>query len=429
MNELGRDYKLRGNALMGNGQYKEAQVQFLKALIEEENADLYADLGNAYASNGDYKEAIDAFSKALLLDPKNGEIYFDIGSVYLLQERLKKCIEFYNKAEDAGFKNVRLFINLAAIYSALGDKQMELRNYTKAIDINPLIGDLYVKKALVLMDLGRPEVAIETIEDLRKLFPDAFEGYDLAARAYLYMGDKEKAMDILEAGINKFPNDINLKLSKIGLYTQFNEPDKAEELLNKLKENSNAELYKRDILLNEVTITALRNDPATMKEKLMKVIAMEKEKCDEQARFMLMMTANLLKDYTLAYEQADALDKQDSNSTFSISGLYYKGEFLEKIGKTEEANTQFRKATKKLRKLSMSNRTFYEVYIYRAMAHQHLKEYDKAIEMAEFITDLQPERADGYMILADIYKDMGDTEKSEAQFAIAQKKNPELKRR
>lgn len=99
-----------------------------------------------------------------------------------------------------------------------------------------------------------------------------------------------------------------------------------------------------------------------------------------------------------------------------------------KLGKTSDANIQFKKAIKKLRKISMSNRTYYEVYIYRALAHKQVKEYDKAIEMAEFIIDLQPEREDGYMILADIYKDMGEEEKSEQQFNIALEKNPDLKK-
>lgn len=428
MNELARDYKLRGNALMGNGQYKEAQAQFHKAIDIEEDADLYTDLGNAYASNEEYIEAIDAFSKALAFSSNKGEILFDIGSVYLLQERLKKCIEYYNKAEEAGFNNVRLYINLAAIYSALGDKQMELRNYTKAIDKNPLIGDLYVKKAMLLLDLGKVSAALETIEELRSLFPDSFEGYDLAARAYLTQGEKEKAMAILDTGINKFPNDINLKLSKSGLYTEFNEADMAEKILEDIKKSPNAELYWRAIMLQEVTVASLRNEPDKMKTLLIQVVQREEDECDEQARFMLMMTCNLLADYKMALEQASKLVEQDSNTTFYVSGLYYRGEFLEKLGDTEAAKVQFNEAIKKLRKLSMSNRTFYEVYIYRAMAHQHLREYDKAIEMAEFITDLQPERADGYMILADIYKDMGETEKSDAQFKIAQEKNPELRR-
>lgn len=208
MEEQVRDYKLQGAALMGASQYKDAQKMFLKALQFDENADLLIDLGNAYASNGDYSEAINTFTKALSYEPNNGELLFDIGSVYLLQERLKKCLEYYNKAEAAGFDNVRLYINFAAIYSALGDQQMELRNYTKAIDKNPLIGDLYVKKALLLLEMGKATVALDVLDDMRKIFPDAFEGYDLAARAYLVLGNVDHAINILDQGITKSLSSI-----------------------------------------------------------------------------------------------------------------------------------------------------------------------------------------------------------------------------
>lgn len=428
MNEQGRDYKLQGMVLMGTGNYKDAQRMFKKALEIEECADLWIDLGNAYASNAEYNEAINAFSNALSYEAENAEILFDIGSVYLLQERLKKCIEYYNRAEEAGFDNVRLYMNLAAIYNALGDQQMELRNYTKAINKNPLIGDLYVKKAMLLLDMSRFEAALDVLDDMRKLSPDAFEGYDLAARIYLAQGSIGKAFAILDEGIKKFPNDVNLKLSKIGILTQEKEADQAETMLEELKRNSYADVYMRDILMQEVAVASIRNQPEQMKKLLLSIIEKETDVCDEQARFMLMMTCNLLEEYELAYEQAECLERQESNSTFAISGVYYKGEFLMKLGKTSDANIQFKKAIKKLRKISMSNRTYYEVYIYRALAHKQVKEYDKAIEMAGFIIDLQPEREDGYMILADIYKDMGEEEKSEQQFNIALEKNPDLKK-
>lgn len=428
MDNQAKDYQRQGILLMQESDFADAIKYFKAAVAIEENIELLIDLGNAYASNADYNSAIDIFSKALLYEPNNGEILFDIGSVYLLQERLKKCIEYYNRAEEAGFDNVRLYMNLAAIYNALGDQQMELRNYTKAINKNPLIGDLYVKKAMLLLDMSRFEAALDVLDDMRKLFPDAFEGYDLAARIYLAQGSIGKAFAILDEGIKKFPNDVNLKLSKIGILTQEKEADQAETMLEELKKNSYADVYMREILMQEVAVASIRNQPEQMKKLLLSIIEKETDVCDEQARFMLMMTCNLLEDYELAYEQAECLEQQESNSTFAISGVYYKGEFLMKLGKTSDANIQFKKAIKKLRKISMSNRTYYEVYIYRALAHKQIKEYDKAIEMAEFIIDLQPEREDGHMILADIYKDMGEEEKSEQQFNIALEKNPDLKK-
>ena len=239
-----------------------------------------------------------------------------------------------------------------------------------------------------------------------------------------------KALEILDEGIAKYFNDANLRLAKAGLLTGMGKADEAEAVINVLKSRPNAELYKRAVLMQEASIASLRNDPEKMKQLLMEVVELEKEgACDEQARFMLMMTAYSLGDLDLALEQAGVLDSLDSSTTFSISGLYYKGEFLEKKGNIEEAKAQYRKAAKKIRLLSVNNRTNYEVYIFRAMSHRHLKEYDKAIEIAEFITNLQPDRPDGYVLLADIYKDMGDEEKATEQMRIVKEKNPNLKER
>lgn len=423
MNEQALDYKMQGFAMMGVEKFDKAVELFSKSIEIEQNSDVYMDLGNAYASMGEYDNAVDAFSKALLLDPNNGEILFDIGCVYLLQERLKKCIEYYNKAEAAGYDNVRLYMNMAAIYNALKDKQMELRCYTKAIDKDPMMGELYVKKVMLFVDLQRYAEALETLDDMRKLFPDAFEGYDLAARIYSGQGHADEAIKILEEGLKKFPKDINLRISLITQYLDVNRVEDAENVIAELKKHEYADTFEKAILMQEVSVAATKNQPEIMFDLLSRVVKLEQEgECDEQARFMLMMTSILLKKYEVALEMAEVLERQNSKNSFSISGLYYKAEILENLGKHDEAEAQFKKASRELRVISMSNRTFYECYLFRALAHKNLKEYDKALEMGEYIINLREESPDGYMTMADIYKAMGNTEKSDEYFEIAESK-------
>ena len=346
MNDQVKDYRLQGIALMGTNNYLEAQNMFKKALDIEESLLLWEDLGNAYASNGEYKKAINAFTNALSFEPENGEILFNIGSAYLLEDRINKSIEFYNRAEKAGFDNVRLYINFAALYNALGDHQMELRNYTKAINKNPMMGELYVKKAMLLIDMEQYEAALEVLDDMLKIFPDAFEAYDLTARVYSAQGDSKKALEKINEGIKNYPDDINLKFSKIEILLNENKDDEAEEIIEELKNDPLKEILEREILMKEVEIASHRNEPEKMKSLLIKIVEKEDDYCDEQARFMLMMVSILLEDYELAYEQAEVLDKQESKSTFAISGMYYKGDILSKLGRDDEAREQFKKTTK-----------------------------------------------------------------------------------
>ena len=430
MSEQALDYRMQGVAMMGTSNYAKAKAFFQKGLEIEPSAELFMDLGNAHASLEEYNEAIQAFSKALLLQPKNGEILFSIGSVYLLQERLTKCIEYYNKAEEAGYTTARLYMNMAAIYKALGDTQMELRCYTKAIDKNPMFGEFYVKKVMIFIQNQRYAEALETLDDMRKIFPDAFEGYDLAARIYMGQGKQKEALEIINEGIKKFENDVNLRISKINILLAMNLIEDAEKVVAELKNNIYASQFEKAIILQEVTIASAKDDPETMYSLLTKAVSLEEAgTCDENTRYMLMMTAVLVKKYETAMEMAKVLVEQKSKSEFVVSAIYHIGEIANELGKTEEAVEYFKAATKKLRQISMSSRTHYECYLYRTLAHMKIKEYDKALEMAEYIVDLQPERADGYMIYADIYRDMGDIDKSDKYFRMAQEKNPALKKR
>ena len=429
MNEQAQDYRMQGAAMMGASNYVKAKELFQKGIEIEPSVELFVDLGNAHASLEEYNEAVQAFSKALIIEPQNGEILFNIGSVYLLQERLTKCIEYYNKAEAAGYTTARLYMNMAAIYKALGDTQMELRSYTKAIDKNPMVGDLYVKKAMIFIQNQRYAEALETLDDMRKVFPDAFEGYDLAARIYMGQGKHKDALDVIDEGLKKFENDVNLRISKINILLALNLVNEAEKVVVELKNNAYASQFEKAIILQEVSIASAKNEPEIMYSLLTKAVALEEPgTCDENIRYMLMMTAILVKKYETAMKMAKVLVSQKSNSEFVVSAIYHIGEIANELGKTNEAIDYFKDATKKLRQISMSSRTHYECYLYRALSHMKIKEYDKALEMAEYIVDLQPERADGYMILADIYRNMEDFDKSDEYFKIAQEKNPALKK-
>lgn len=349
MNEQAQDYRMQGVAMMGAENYVKAKELFQKGIQIEPSVELFMDLGNAHASLGEYNEAVQAFSKALIMEPQNGEILFNIGSVYLLQERLTKCIEYYNKAEAAGYTTERLYMNMAAIYKALGDTQMELRSYTKAIDKDPMIGDFYVKKAMIFIDSRRYAEALETLDDMRKIFPDAFEGYDLAARIYMGQGNNQAALDVVNEGLKKYENDVNLRISKINILLAMNLIGDAEKVIDELKNNIYASQFEKAIILQEVSIASAKNQPETMYDLLKKAVNLEEAGvCDENIRYMLMMTAILIKKYETAMEMAKVLADQKSNSEFVVSAIYHIGEIANELGRTKEAAEYFKNATKRL---------------------------------------------------------------------------------
>jgi tetratricopeptide (TPR) repeat protein len=359
------------------------------------------------------------------MEPKNGEAMFNLGSVYLLQSDFKKTLEYYNRAEENGFKKTILYTNFAAIYKEMGDTAMELRNYTKAIESNPLRGDLYVKKIVLYLENERYNEALVTLDEMRKIIPDAFEGYDLASKIYMGMGDKKKALSVIEEGRKRFPNDINLMNSEVTLYIDCNEYEKAQELLDTMKKYDNTYEVQRAILMNEISIASSKGDSSEILEKLEQLIAIEPEgTCDEQTRYMNMMLLIAEKEYNKALDMAESLAGLEGDSEFKIAGVYYKADMLKKLGRTSESEEQFKHASRYFRKLSVQKNTYYEIYIYRGMCYTALRQYDKAMEMADYIESLQPDRADAHLIRAEIYDAQNDVDRRTEQLKMAQQKDP-----
>lgn len=121
-----------------------------------------------------------------------------------------------------------------------------------------MMGELYVKKVMLFVDLQRYAEALETLDDMRKLFPDAFEGYDLAARIYSGQGHADEAIKILEEGLKKFPKDINLRISLITQYLDVNRVEDAENVIAELKKHEYADTFEKAILMQEVSVAATK---------------------------------------------------------------------------------------------------------------------------------------------------------------------------
>ena len=133
------------------------------------------------------------------------------------------------------------------------------------------------------------------------------------------------------------------------------------------------------------------------------------------------------KDYEKVLEKANKLAATGSDTLYCISGMYYAAHVLKLLGNTDEALKRYKELSIYLRKLSIRVPTFYEVYMYRLLCHKELEEYDKALELADYIENLYPDKADAYAMRYAIYIDMGMTDKAEEQKEKVKLLNPNFK--
>ena len=78
-------------------------------------------------------------------------------------------------------------------------------------------------------------------------------------------------------------------------------------------------------------------------------------------------------------------------------------------------------------KLSIDNPESIDIFIYRLLTHNALKEYDKAFELADYLGRVSPDEASVHAFRSLIYKDMGEQENAAAELEMAKRLNPNIK--
>ena len=147
---------------------------------------------------------------------------------------------------------------------------------------------------------------------------------------------------------------------------------------------------------------------------------------DSDIVYLILDIYGKTEDYTKVLETAEVLIKLEPGEYYESTARYFHAHALDKLGKADEAKAEYRKLTSVLRKATINNPAFYEGYIYRLLSHTHLGEYDKALELADYIENLYPERADSHAFRHFIYKEQGDSAKAEESKSAALKINPDM---
>lgn len=422
-NDFFADHISKGISLMSVEKYEKAKTEFEAAIeIDKKSYDAYIHLGNACANLGEFDEAIMAFNNALMIDSSSGEALYSIGNIHMLKEEKLKAVEYYNKAENAGYKKADLYQMLAMIFYESNDTPQALRNITRAIDAEPLDGNLRLFKARVYLAENKYDEALETLDDMQKILPDAFEAYDLRAQIFSALGEYEKALLAVNDGVNRFPSDANLAISKLKVLIEMKNDDEANRFISEMKK---AGLYdkvlKQSVIQESILILRKKDTDGTI--KLLNE-ANSKLSTDIDITYLLLDVYGKLEKYEKVLELSNDLVKLQPGMYYEVTAKYFYAHALKKLGRSEEAKTEFKKLTSFLRNTTIANPSFYEGYIFRLLSHTQLGEYDKALDLADYIENLRPNSTDSHSFRYFIYKEQGDMEKAEIEKKAAIQMNP-----
>lgn len=401
----------QGCALMSQEQFEQALEKFLLAQKDSPKyIDCYVNLGNVYACLERYDDALENFKKALMLDDKSASILFDIGNILYLKGDRVEAIKYYNRADECGDLTAEMCDVIAGLFIDEQDYPQALRFLNRAIKLAPMNGQLYLEKAKVFIDQQKATEALDTLHELNKLLPDAYEAYDMLSEIYTIQKKYDEAIGIVEKGVARFPEDVNLAYLKLNVLTRF---EKDQEALAYVTDLKNTPMYVKretDFALLEADVYFRRKEADRAVACL--EAAAKGDYSNQQLGFVLCTIYLKQEKFDKVIEIAEKMLAAESELFYATSAKFYLSQAKHYRG-DEDAEKVLREITKDFRRITILNPSFYEGYVYRLLAHKALKEYDEALKLAEYVKNLYPERPDGYVLQYTIYKDMNDMENAE----------------
>lgn len=388
--------------------------------------DSYKNYGDYYMALQLYENAKNMYKKALLIE-KKGELYFLYGNACFMLDEVHDGLEYYNLALSAGFDNEDMLFFMGMAYEHLNDDQMALRYFTKATQKNPSRPDFLVKKITTLIRLDMLDVAEENAEQLIANSPELFDGYHIKSKLLINKGAIDEALAFSKAASEKFPEDVDLLFDYVRSITVKGDYEKALNLIQNAKKMKYFEDSKRSFVMLEAQIAADVNNIERAIECCLECIELENnDYFDSEARFMLMNMYLTYPKFDEALNMAVQLCDNDAEDLYYYAALYYRA-FCSKQLNNETAGKYYKEANSIYRLATLKKPEALDIYLYRAMCLKDMEEYDKALDILDFMNELTDDIAEIYTVRAEIYKLQGNNILANEQFEKAYSIKPELK--
>ena len=201
---------------------------------KEERKAAYLEKGKAYLADKNYKKAKIEFKNVLQIDPKFAEAYYYMGLLEEKNKSVNKAYALYKKAVELDPSYIEPKIKLAEIYTVIGGDEY----FTKAKDLlkEILASDSKNTKAKLIRQQivykeGNEEQALKEIEKLVAEDPLLDNGINLLSSAYLAKGEIDKAIDVLNKGIQADPTNLAMRSKKAAILFKEKRFDEAEKTL------------------------------------------------------------------------------------------------------------------------------------------------------------------------------------------------------
>lgn len=414
-----REYLTQGSVLSGQGKYEESLRYYDKAEKEDPmNIEVYISKGIACANLDRLEDAKAQFEKALKVNRKSGLAYFHLGSIELLRGEIAAGIENYNKAIANGYDDAQLYYSMGLMYEEQGEPDMALRNYSKAIQRDALRPDIRIRKARLLIEMDHIPEALQILDETILTNPDVFEGYHIKFTLLMQMNQLDEAEKLLNTALGLFPQDYGFALDKVSLRIKQGSVDEALEILAKLENADDADdNLRRRVFMERAQIQADREDidGAISALEQAKALSEKNGAFDAEVVFLLASCHLSQEKYEELLKDARQLLEKADDGYNKETARYFEPLALKKLGRMDEAMPKYKDAIEEYRRQALDAPGNLDAYLLRAMCLRDIEQYEKALELIDYVVSLQPERAEPRIVRVSLLEALGKTEEAEQE--------------
>lgn len=188
------DYNVRGTSKAQFGDFKEAIVDFNKALqVNANDPQAFANRGKAKDELGDLKGALEDLTKAINLNPDEHDYYIHRGNTKVKMNNFQGAIDDCNKAIKIEPQDAALYAHRAGIYQIIGSYNKALNDLAKAVIIKPDYTLYYVHRANILVLTKQVEMAILEMNKALRIEPEDVSNLTLRGTYFSKLNNFQKA--------------------------------------------------------------------------------------------------------------------------------------------------------------------------------------------------------------------------------------------
>ena len=185
------------------GDYDNALYYCNRAIdIDPTNYTFLFQKAEIFNAQGKYQDAIATYDACVSHDPVNGEAYYLCGIVKMTSGDLDGAVEDFTMAITLNPDEARFYLRRGQAYAKKGNSKSAEADYKKAIEKDATTQNTWVS-CIAFLSLGQKEKAMELVDAIYAEDPDSSNGYFLMSRFYAQAGEYDKSLEFMDKCLAK----------------------------------------------------------------------------------------------------------------------------------------------------------------------------------------------------------------------------------